>query len=234
MGFYRGVNFVTSGLLLALDAANTKSYPGSGTAWNDLSGNGNNGTLTNGPTFNSANGGSIVFDGIDDYVNVVPPSITGSKISISLWYYKSSTPSAYALNARNTLGGREYSFHIPWSDGTIYWDCGNNGNNDTVTNFDRISKPAVPSDYLGWHNWVFWKDASIGTMKIYKDGIEWYSTGTTLTKVIGQASALNIARGTLGDFPDNASISNLQIYNRTLSAQEIQQNYNAQKSRFGL
>ena len=59
-----------NGLVLALDAANTKSYPGSGTTWTDLSGRGNTGTLTNGPTYSSANGGSIVFDGTNDYVVV--------------------------------------------------------------------------------------------------------------------------------------------------------------------
>ena len=61
---------VTDGLVLALDASVSRSYPGSGTTWTDLSGNGNNGTLTNGPTYNSANGGSIVFDGTDDYGSV--------------------------------------------------------------------------------------------------------------------------------------------------------------------
>ena len=61
-------NIVTSGLVLNLDAAKRDSYPGSGTIWRDISGNGNNGTLTNGPTFNSDNYGSIAFDGVDDYV----------------------------------------------------------------------------------------------------------------------------------------------------------------------
>jgi hypothetical protein len=66
---------VQSGLVLNLDAGVSSSYPGSGTTWTDLSGNGNTGTLTNGPTYNSANGGSLVFDGVDDYVNVGTPSI---------------------------------------------------------------------------------------------------------------------------------------------------------------
>ena len=59
-------NIVTNGLVLFLDANNTNSYPGSGTSWYDLSGNGNTGTLTNGPTFSGENGGTIVFDGVDD------------------------------------------------------------------------------------------------------------------------------------------------------------------------
>ncbi len=61
-------NIVKDGLVLLLDAAKKDSYPGSGTLWRDVSGNGNNGTLTNGPIFNSNNGGSVVFDGSNDYV----------------------------------------------------------------------------------------------------------------------------------------------------------------------
>ena len=60
-------SIIDDGLVLYLDAANTKSYPGSGTTWTDLSGNGNNGTLENGVGYNSGNGGSLVFDGVDDY-----------------------------------------------------------------------------------------------------------------------------------------------------------------------
>jgi hypothetical protein len=69
MALFRGPNIVRSGLVLALDAADRNSYRGSGTSWFDLSGNTNTGTLTNGPTFNGGNGGSIVFDGVDDYAD---------------------------------------------------------------------------------------------------------------------------------------------------------------------
>ena len=85
-----GPRIVRNGLIMALDAADKNSYIGSGTVWNDVSGNGNNGTLTNGPTFSNANGGCIVFDGVDDYVNV---PYNASKISfpsnnatICVWY----------------------------------------------------------------------------------------------------------------------------------------------------
>ena len=67
MAFNYSPKIVTDGLVFAVDAANKKSYPGSGTTWTDLAGS-NDGTLTNGPTFDSGDGGSIVFDGTDDYV----------------------------------------------------------------------------------------------------------------------------------------------------------------------
>jgi alpha-tubulin suppressor-like RCC1 family protein len=78
-------SIVTNGLVLALDAGNSKSYPGSGTTWTDLTNNGRNGTLTNGPTYSSANGGSLVFDGIDDFVSSVSNLTLANNFSVSLW-----------------------------------------------------------------------------------------------------------------------------------------------------
>jgi hypothetical protein len=80
---------VTNGLVLNYDAGQQNSYSGSGTTWTDLSGRGNTGTLTNGPTYSSANGGSIVFDGVDDYVNIGSQSLVGSgtsPFSVELWF----------------------------------------------------------------------------------------------------------------------------------------------------
>jgi len=67
MGITRGPNIVTDGLVFAVDAANPSSYVSGSTIWKDQTVNQNDGTLTNGPTFDSGNGGSIVFDGVDDY-----------------------------------------------------------------------------------------------------------------------------------------------------------------------
>ena len=86
MAFIHSPKLVTNGLVLCLDAANKLSYPGSGTTWYDLSGNANNGTLTNGPTFNSANSGSIVFDYIDDYIK--------GECEVALQYYLRDEPYA--------------------------------------------------------------------------------------------------------------------------------------------
>ena len=63
-------NIITRGLILHLDASAPSSYPGSGTTWSDISGNNHVGTLTNGPTFSTDGGGSIVFDGTNDYVTI--------------------------------------------------------------------------------------------------------------------------------------------------------------------
>jgi hypothetical protein len=89
MAFNYSPKIVTDGLVLYLDAANPKSYPGTGTAWNDISRGGNNGTLVNGPTFDSTNGGSIVFDGVNDYgINNTPNLPTGNiTATICAWVY---------------------------------------------------------------------------------------------------------------------------------------------------
>jgi len=87
---YYGPKIVTSGLVLCLDAANKRSYPGTGTTWTDLSGNSNNGTLINGPTFNAGNQGGIVFDGTNDYISIGSQNIVGtgtSPFSVELCIY---------------------------------------------------------------------------------------------------------------------------------------------------
>ena len=103
MALVRGPRIVRNGLVLQLDAAQRTSYSGSGTAWNDLSGNGNNGTLTNSPTFSSANGGSIVFDGVNDYAQtstVVLPTSNTSPLTLEAFCYPTTT----AVNYQTVLG----------------------------------------------------------------------------------------------------------------------------------
>ena len=96
-----GPDLVQNGLVLALDASDRNSYPGSGTTWRDMSGNSNNGTLTNGPTFNSANGGSIVFDGSDDYAQITTSGIINNIISVDTMIYIDSVKTYAAILGSN-------------------------------------------------------------------------------------------------------------------------------------
>jgi hypothetical protein len=109
MSYYNGPKAVMDGLVMYLDAGNTKSYLSGSSTWNDLSGNGNNGTLTNGPTFSSANGGSIVFDGVDDTITVPYSSTldpTGG-ITIEAWIYANNiTTNRYYEIYRKETGNR--------------------------------------------------------------------------------------------------------------------------------
>ena len=100
-----GPKTVTNGLVFCVDAADKNSYSGTGTTWNDISGNGNNGTLTNGPTFNGSNLGNIVFDGTDDYTstNLDLSWNNTNSVSISMWIKTGNTS-----QSRGFLGTGNY------------------------------------------------------------------------------------------------------------------------------
>ena len=220
-------------LLFYLDAVNTKSYVSGSTTWTDISKGGNNGTLVNGPAFNSANGGSIVFDGTDDYCNIPISAVpTGSQATVSFWTKFNVTQASSIFSAYNSAGQRQINIHLTWSDSVAYWDCGASGGT-----YDRInSSTLTTAQKTGWHNWVFTKDAITGTMVIYLDGIS-LASGTGKTNTIGTISTAS-KRCAIASFDDtmyySGNISSMLLYNRVLSTTEILQNYNAHKSRYGL
>lgn len=209
---------VTSGLALALDAGNTKSYPGSGTTWTDLSGNGRTGTLTNGPTYSSTNGGSIVFDGTNDYVSCSLNKTTlGTAFTISLWFSCSGAQSNVGI------------FQIADSLSSIFpWILlqRNSPNVRWYLNGDyRITNSLLDSTYV---NLVITFQSDVWT--VYKNGI---SDGT-YSGVIGTYTGTTtwLGNGYNGYFNGNIPIT--QAYNRVLSAQEIRQNFNTLRGRFGI
>lgn len=222
-----------SSLLFYLDAVNTKSYVSGSTTWTDISKGGNTGTLVNGPSFSSANGGSIVFDGTDDYCNVPISAVpTGNQATVSFWTKFNVTQVSSIFSAYNSAGQRQINIHLTWSDSIAYWDCGATGGT-----YDRInSSTLTTAQKTGWHNWVFTKDATAGTMVIYLDGIS-LASGTGKTNTIGTISTAS-KRCAIASFDDtmyySGNISSMLLYNRALSATEITQNFNTHKSRFGL
>lgn len=228
-------SIVTSGLVLNLDASNASSYPGSGTTWTNLIGNGNNATLVNSPTYSSNSGGYLSFNGSNQYANLTTPSLlpTGSQVTFGVWSYGISATQTYLFNATygGNIGNRTISLHAPFSDQTIYWDCGDSGGGGNT--YDRISIN-VGTGYQGWHYWVYTKNTTTGVMNIYKDSSV-LQTGTGKTKSISTSTAARIAANstTVADFW-TGYIAQVQIYNTELSAADVLQNYNATKTRFGL
>jgi hypothetical protein len=218
---YANGKIVTDGLVLCLDASDKNSYPGSGTTWTNVAGT-NNGTLTNGPTFNSANGGSIVFDGSNDYIS------TGYNTQLQDF-------TAIAWFKSGVAGARYYERILDKSYDTGFW-MGRNYNQSNKWG-GGIRNTTAP-DYgifltLSDSNWHFLTMIRSGTTQIlYGDGI----SNTTSTTCSGtQLSSTNLSIGT--DFSNGyilGNIASVQIYNRALSASEVLQNYNAQKSRFNL
>ena len=222
-----GPKTITNGLVLYLDAANTKSYPGSGTAWTDLSGNGNTGTLTNGPTFSDGNQGSIVFDGVNDYVinsstNSIP--VGSSSRTIQIWAYPATTTNVFVQIGNSNP---RYVFEYIFSAGQyyIFSDGVNTANNIS------ISGTQLPT-LNNWNHLVFGNSGQ--NWFYYKNGIQQSSGTFSVTlNTVGQAYVL-ANRNDVGGYNMNGRISNVQIYNTALSATEVLQNYNATKSRFGL
>ena len=229
---------VQSGLVLNLDAGVSSSYSGSGTTWTDLSGNGNNGTLTNGPTFSSGNGGSLVFDGVND--NILLPTNFFSfpslnTFTISLWFKSSQTSGGTLFGQQNSNNPSSAGGWVPViylrSDGLIraepFWT-------GSSSNF-ILSSSSLNNSV--WHNIITTFNA--GTNQLYVNGVyNSQQTGKNLTSftrpyyyIIGAGVADSRSLGT-NYFTGN--ISNFYFYNRALTASEIQQNYQALRSRYGI
>ena len=228
--YANGPKIVTDGLTLCLDAGNRKSYVGSGTSWVDIIRNGNNGTLINGPTFNSDNIGSIVFDGANDYVGLPTSSlVSGSQMTFALWNFGNNNLSSTTsvIGFQNSSGIRTLNVHLPWQS-VIYFDAGNGtGNSGGV--YDRINKSVTSSELLGWQYWAFTKNSTAARMRIYLNGKLWHSGGGSAP--IGTSVAGSLGTG-LGGSTHNGRIAIAKLYSRELSESEIFQNYNATKGRF--
>ena len=236
-------NIVTNGLILNLDAANPRSYapPFNGTTWTDLSGNGNNGTLTNGPTFSSANGGSIVFDGTNDYVNLVPPNFNRNEITVCTVYNYSFSSQNYPLLLGNGTTTSDESFYIS-SLGPIYgtnrgkisafFKAGNTTNQSTGR-IDLVSSIITTGSYF--YLTITYQTSSFANM--YINGVLNVSASTTSNLLNPQTGSFNIGGGNppnVGCDFYTGSISLVQIYNRALNASEVLQNFNATRARFGV
>jgi len=227
---------VTDGLVLALDAANRKSYPGTGTTWTDISGNSNTGTLTNGPTYSSANGGSIVFDGTNDKV-IVPynSNLNPSNVTISVWFKRTlaTNYSHFAgLPASNSSWGNPYvSYGIEFIGTTDQPALVLGFSNNT---FAYTTATASASTVVGvWVNAVGTYDGS--SSKIYINGSLITSNAETRTLLTTSANfVLGTETQDTSTYPLNGNIASTKIYNRALTAAEVSQNFNALRGRFSI
>ena len=214
---------VTTGLQLYLDAGNASSYPGSGTAWTDLSGNSRDGTLTNGPTYSATNGGSIVFDGSNDYVQCTG-SLTVTAATFVTWIRRNGNQGQY--------------------DGILF----SRGTNTTGMNFQS-------SNQLGYHwndagntyNWqsgltipdATWCMIAVSVTSTAAIAYLCQTSGiTTATNTVNHSSSLlndiKLAQDDAGSRFFNGNIAIAQLYNVALSAEQIAQNFAADRARFGV
>jgi len=230
MGFYRGPNIVTDGLVLALDAGSERSYPGTGNAWNDLSSNKSVYTLNNGPSFDSGNGGTFDFDGVDDYASTSSAPISAGS-------------TAYSMEAVFKAGST--GTQVIWEQGTtvqttgtracmILLSTGTGGFNGQGADFQTSVNYSINT----WYHWLITMDTSLSTnkCKIYVNGVLSAqgnpNNSSTLNVGADGARVGNKLSNSTEDFDGNIAL--VRAYNRVLTAAEVTQNFDAQKSRFGL
>ena len=217
---------VTDGLVLALDAANTRSYPGSGIFWNDISGNSNNSTLISGPTFSSADGGSILLDGTNDYVKGVHNSqldTTGSMTG-ACWFKLTDTASDWVrVLGKGDSTNRTFGLWYNTGSNTfLYQRYGSSYSNVSTTSFTVALNT--------WWNMVGTSSGSSHVLYLNGEAVSSGSTGSTFHSStdpyqIGYAGYHTYHQG---------NVANCKIYNRALSAAEVLQNFDAMRGRFGL
>jgi hypothetical protein len=233
-----GEEIVTSGLQLHLDVGNPNSYPGSGSTWFDLSGNSRHGTLQNGVGYNSSNGGSLVFDYSNDHVTTTGMSnfSYSNGITVSVWHYNGGGTGPYRGVVNNGISGdRLGGFDLRYGR-EDYFGGSNNGTNLnwTITTSNGVNKLiSMYANTFEWHYYVATYDNSV--LRVYKDGNLFNSTthssGGQL-KTTSASTLIGWSRDT-SEYLDGR-LGSVKIYNRALSAAEIQQNFNATKARFGL
>jgi hypothetical protein len=217
VGLGHSPSIVLNGLVLCLDAGNTKSYPGSGTTWTDVSGRGNNGTMSN-VTYSSDNGGSMVFNGTSSSVSNAMPSPGSVPITFDFWI-NSNTSTPVGLFDTAPL---QANVLRNYSAGNIEWWSGD------------------PTVSLGLSA-LTWTNITIEYSFTTNRTIKYYRNGNLITTATGSASSTfawtslifgNINGGGAGWY--SGKISTIKIYNRALSAAEVSQNFNALRGRFGI
>jgi hypothetical protein len=234
MAYSNGPKIVTDGLVLCLDAANRKSYPGSGTSWTDISGNGNNGTLVNGPTFNSESQGNIIIDGTNDRISINPTSnFAFGTGDFAFEMMVKDYDIGYNYQHFFAINDQYYFTFKGFDDGTrIQIYAGSSG-------FTTFGAGGIPN--ANANEWVLEYGQWTHIVLVRSNGIAYgYKNGQLKGSKSGWTTNLNVSAyytyigwGWNIEYRQQA-VGVARIYNRSLSANEVQQNYNALKGRYGL
>ena len=229
--FAHSPKIVTDGLVLALDAGNIKSYVSGSTTWFDKSGFSNNGTLTNGPTFNSANGGSIVFDGADDVIRVTQQSgLTPSYFTTESWIKLNTSQASriFIATFSESQSGIAMGINDGVSNNVKFFTSGNGS-----TGYDHLYQIGTLNNNQWYHvvctydgiQKILYINGQLNTLKSYTQAIGY--TGNDFT-----VGGLDLDGSIIQSL--NGSISLAKMYNRALTQAEITQNFNALRGRFGI
>jgi hypothetical protein len=226
MSLAHSPRIITDGLVLCLDAGNTKSYPGSGTTWTDLSGNGNNGTLENGVGYS---GGSLSFDGVDDYVNATNSILNVETGTIDAW-----------VKCNNPLDGIGEVVVARTNVSTGTFNILKGATPNTWRSVIRLSgtntQYTINSDSVATTDWTHIVTTYDGTtQKIFINSVQ-QTTTNSISGTLNTAGTLEVRMGmnTNSSGMLNGNLAVCRIYNKALTASEIQQNFNALRGRFGI
>ena len=235
MGVTYNPKIATDGLVLCLDAANKRSYPGTGTVWSDLSGNGNHGYLINGPTFSDENTGGVVFDGANDYIRILHSSSIAPTSAITYAAWARSSNWTGITSQRNIIsktqnGGYQITVDHAWHTEKV-------GSLINIGGTYRTVSYPLTSLTNGWHNFLCTFDGRY--LHLYVDGVkvDTYDNTTTSSVYYASSNVLMIGAEPGGTFyPDgnywNDRISSAFVYSRALTADEVRQNFEATKGRY--
>ena len=216
-----GGGFITSNLVLHLDASNSSSYSGSGTTWTDLSDSGNNGTLTNGPTFDSSDGGSIVFDGANDRVqfgsDILDPN---SNFTITAW-----------VNFDDLTSGTHTIVSDHSNTGSFQFRYSVNHNGVQIVDSNIVNVGVFSSSNLSAATWYqLTVTRSSNTYTLYINGSS--NSSFTSTNVYDRGPQTIGANYYFTTEWFDGKIAQVFAYSSALSASEVTQNYNATKSNY--
>jgi hypothetical protein len=224
---YYGPRIVTDNLVLCLDAANPKSYSGSGTAWTDLRRNGNDAVLYNGPTYSTENKGVITTDGTDDNIYILNNSTISSftsDITINFLVKIIGTTDYMCLFGKQTSDNWDDGFGAFFENGFFYFFV-----NDWISYFVGTAGANVSGSFM---NLTFVKSGTF--LYIYKNGAVLASQNASPGNITNTSSSLTFGNTPSNNYPMSASFSHISLYNVALSPTQILQNYNALKGRYKL
>ena len=244
MAFIHSPKIVTSGLVLCLDAANKLSYPSTGTSWYDLTSTGYVGTLTNGPTFSGGNGGSIVFDGVDDIITIPHNSVILDALNTQFtmcFYIKNTSPAANNITNYSIFYKADPAV---WTKNSVWfyknringvytylWN-GPDPSSTTKAFFQFPSETVSGAGDQIIHQYVISHDAT--KYYGYKDGALYTSGNLTAANNITNTANFYLGSSNIVTSPFLGNFYGFQFYNRALTATEVLQNFNANRTRFGL
>ena len=224
-----GESIVTDGLIFRVDAGDEASYGGTGTTWTDVI-NGNNGTINNGASYNSAQGGYFEFDGVDDQVDFGQPAILETyPASIDIWFYSSNDQDGIITKGltRGNTTTRDWDIFGAGGPATLRYLV------STGSSIAVVIGAAYPS-LNNWHHLSVSWDGTTGT-----NGAKMYLDGALFAQNAGASASFSTAHnifagGSRTGYYLDGRISMIKMYDKVLSAAEALQNYEASKARYGL